>query len=191
MTGWSCQDIMVLRGPDAATVLGAKMIDHDRSSLQPTDVNQVAMSVPVMPVVGPIRFGSPFLSLDSSRRYSIGWRRWSDKKGGPGFMVVRLGSLGSVRILERFPLTDEGWARAAQALARLDGLVTEQVCAELQRRDPTDMAVDERARLCAASLGYMSDTIFLSGYSDQERLADSAHYGVMVRCGYQGSGRIS
>ena len=76
--------------------------------------------VPAMPLVESYQLwpGSPvLLADDGGARYGIGWRRWPDKKGGPGFVVARLGALGPVKMLERFPLTEDGWARAWRALA--------------------------------------------------------------------------
>ena len=76
--------------------------------------------VPAMPLVESYQLwpGSPvLLADDGGARYGIGWRRWPDKKGGPGFVVARLGALGPVKMLERFPLTEDGWARAWRVLA--------------------------------------------------------------------------
>lgn len=43
---------------------------------------------------------------------TIGWQRWQQKKGGPGFVVLRRNALGTLKIAERYPLTREGWAQA-------------------------------------------------------------------------------
>ncbi len=55
-----------------------------------------------------------------SGRYSIGWQNWPEKKGGPGYVIIRRGALGVLKAANRYPLTDEGWAQAWQKLTELD-----------------------------------------------------------------------
>src|SRR5712691_10504644 len=122
---------------------------------EPGAAELIGAPVPAMPRIGTneIWFDSPFLVVDSGQRYSIGWQRWSERKGGPGFVVVRLTSLGSVKMLERFPLTDDGWGRAWQALIKLDAPAAETVRVKLRERESKDRAVLEREQLDADSLG--------------------------------------
>ena len=62
--------------------------------------------------------GSPRLLRSSGVQHSIGWQ--DHRTAGPGFVVVRLPSLGPVKIVSRSPLTPDGWASAWHALADLD-----------------------------------------------------------------------
>ena len=74
--------------------------------------------VPQMPVPQPVELysGPPALVVPYGHRHSIGWQ--DNKKTGPTFVVIRFGRLlDTIKILERFPLTEDGWARAWRALA--------------------------------------------------------------------------
>jgi len=68
--------------------------------------------------------GGPFVlemnSVDASWKHSIGWMERSERRGGPCYVVVKATFTGSLRVIERFPLTDAGWSRAWKALVRLD-----------------------------------------------------------------------
>src|SRR5229473_3015787 len=85
------------------------MVSPDSSGEDLYMVPAPASSVPEMPRVGSqeIWHDSPFLLLKGVRGYSIGWQRWPDKKGGPGFVVARVGRPGSAKLVERFPFTEE------------------------------------------------------------------------------------
>jgi hypothetical protein len=71
------------------------------------------LSVPEAPDPLPeeIWSGTPNVVLDGER-YAIGWQHFPDGKGGPAYVTARRGILGGRRILERYPLTADGWARA-------------------------------------------------------------------------------
>jgi hypothetical protein len=64
------------------------------------------VDVPPMPFVGPgaLWRGSPNLLV--RLRHTLGWQ---DTKDGPCFVVVRVGAMTD-KVLDRFPLTEEGWA---------------------------------------------------------------------------------
>ena len=74
-----------------------------------------------MPTVqsGELYRGSAF-TLVEGRRYGLGWQDWPEEKGGPGFVTVKRGLLGFLKIVKRYPLTKEGWAQAWRAFAKLD-----------------------------------------------------------------------
>ena len=62
---------------------------------------------------------TPRLLVNYGVRHSLRWQ--DDRKAGPSFVVARIGSSGSrVKVAERFPLTEPGWANAWQALVRCD-----------------------------------------------------------------------
>ncbi|MBO0836308.1 MAG: hypothetical protein J2P28_12505 [Actinobacteria bacterium] len=69
--------------------------------------------------------GTPNVVLDGEQ-HAIGWQRFPPDKGGPAYVTVRRGILGGRRVLERYPLTDDGWARAWAEFARLDPDVAEK-----------------------------------------------------------------
>jgi len=88
---------------------------------------------PQMPVPPPDtlrRGGSPYVMLESGHRCAIGWQ--DTKNDGPCFLVVRLTVMDSIKILDRFPLTQDGWAQAWAALVKLDAGAA-QVVAEKVR----------------------------------------------------------
>src|SRR5215468_1908127 len=79
-------------------------------------------SIPAMPTIprdelSPYRH-TPYLLLYSGRRHSIGWQ--DNRKAGPSFVVARLGRLERIKVTERFPLTEQGWAEAWQVLSGRD-----------------------------------------------------------------------
>lgn len=91
-------------------------VDETHLMVMPTDP-----SIPKAPHPIPeeIWSGTPNVVLDG-RRYAIGWQRFPAGKGGPAYVTVRRGFLGGHRVLERYPLTDDGWSVAWRAFARLD-----------------------------------------------------------------------
>src|SRR5258708_35134881 len=70
-------------------------------------------NIPPAPDVLPeeIWFDAPKVLIDADR-YTIGWQRWPENDGGPSYVTVRRNALGSLKIVDRYPMTDEGWARA-------------------------------------------------------------------------------
>lgn len=98
------------------------MASHDgpldeasRASAEPATLTPAMPSVPDQDLYS----GPPYLLADDAGiRHSIGWQ--DDRRAGPGFVVARKRSTGRAKIIERFPLTEEGWASAWQALADVD-----------------------------------------------------------------------
>jgi hypothetical protein len=91
-----------------------------------------APEMPVPPAHTMWRGGSPYLitNIDSGHRYSLGWH--DTRKDGPCFLVARLGVVG-IKVLDRFPLTTDGWARAWAALVKLDPSAAKAAGEKLQR----------------------------------------------------------
>ena len=119
--------------------------DRDLATTSPPSRQDLA-TVPERPQIEPgeMYTGGPFVlemhPVEASWKHSIGWMQRSERRGGPCFVIVRSTFTGSIRIVERFPLTDAGWSRAWKALVRLD-------------RDGAAMALDvltARARLAAS-----------------------------------------
>jgi hypothetical protein len=91
------------------------------------------MEPPEMPVPPPStlwRGGSPHIAVVTGQRYVLGWH--DTRKDGPCFVVARLTALDSIKVLDRFPLTDDGWARTWAALVKLDAGAAQEVAAKVQ-----------------------------------------------------------
>ena len=76
------------------------------------------MAVPAMPARPPwgiLRQPHPIVDAG---RYTLGWQ--DVRKIGHSFVVLRLGFMDSIKVLDHFPLTEEGWADAWAALVTLD-----------------------------------------------------------------------
>ena len=133
---------------------------------------------PPAPVVtsDEIWFDSPFTLFDDDGRYTIGWQRWTEKRGGPSFVTLRRNAFGTLKIVQRYPLTDEGWADAWRALIKLDPDSAEKVSTVLDRRAAAERAVLELSRLDANSLCCLPEVIFLGGYAAEADLAVGTCY---------------
>lgn len=97
------------------------------------EVIGVLAKVPAMPALRPLR-ALRMLPV-TGQRYNIGWQ--DSKKAGPCFLVVRTSVFGE-KILDRFPLTKDGWSQAWAALVKLDAdsaLAVAQVLQERRRQE--------------------------------------------------------
>jgi hypothetical protein len=83
--------------------------------------------VPEMPFIRSVEqyTGLHWLLVEGQPR-TIGWRWRPDSKGGPYFAVIRRSAMGGQKVVEEFPLTLEGWARAWDALVSLDSAAAEK-----------------------------------------------------------------
>jgi len=92
------------------------------------------LSVPEAPSPVPedMWSGTPNVVLDGER-YAVGWQRFPDAKGGPAYVTARRSALGGRRVIGRYPLTADGWARAWAEFARLDPGAAEKTRAALAR----------------------------------------------------------
>jgi hypothetical protein len=79
--------------------------------------------------------GSPNLIV--RLRYTLGWQ--DTKNDGPCFVLVRVGSMTD-KILDRFPLTEEGWAQAWAALVALDSVAARTVAETVRKWHTSDPA---------------------------------------------------
>lgn len=114
----------------------------DRAAGEP-EAGRALSADPAMPAVRADtlwRGGTPYLLTDSGR-HSLGWQ--DSKKDGPVFVLVRISIMDTRKVLDRFPLTEDGWARAWAALVKLDPAAARAVAAELQAR-LAKVAEDER-----------------------------------------------
>jgi hypothetical protein len=127
-------------------------------------------ATPQTPVVrsSELRFDYPFVLVGG--RYGIGWQR-PEEQGGVDFVVLRRNALGTFKIIDRYALTDEGWAEAWRSLARLDPATAERALAALAQRAEADL-------LNARSLACLSEVIFLGGYVPGAELVAGKPYDV-------------
>jgi Short C-terminal domain len=102
---------------------------------------------PLMPVISrDTLWRSPNLVYVPGQRHTIGWQ--DARKEGHCFVVARISVMGSEKIVERFPLTEDGWVQAWAALVRLDPGAAEGVAGELERRQAAyaDQAAEAERR---------------------------------------------
>lgn len=120
-------------------------------------------SIPVMPSVPsePIFTGRPYLLLERDLRHSLGWRH--DRKAGPSFVVARLSRLGTVKVAERFPLTEQGWASAWRTLSGLDTSAAAAIAAQLVKQDAGRRVVERLTALDGDSLCSLGRVTFNGG----------------------------
>jgi len=123
----------------------------------------VLPSIPAMPSVprDNVYRGRPRLLLESGLRHSLGWQ--DDRKAGPSFVVAWLRPLGSVKVTERFPLTEQGWASAWQALSGLDASAAAAIAARLAEREAGRRAAAALTALDAESLRCLRRVTFNGG----------------------------
>src|SRR5258706_2630346 len=60
------------------------------------------------------------LADNGSLQHGIGWQRRPDSEGGACFLVTKWSVMGGSKVLERFPLTETGWADAWSRPVELD-----------------------------------------------------------------------
>ena len=128
-------------------------------------VQEVATVRPGAPGMPPVSHdtlwrSSPHLIPASGQRHGIGWQ---DTKDGPCFVVARIRTVGA-KVLDWFPLTEDGWVQAWAALAELDTVaaqatakvVQEMLAAEARRR----AGIDLQAQAYQAFASSVGATVF-------------------------------
>jgi uncharacterized protein YbjQ (UPF0145 family) len=100
--------------------------------------------VPAMPVIREHErlLGVPHPLTHGTPRV-IGWQFDPPASGGPHFVIIAGSVMGGLRVLERFPLTEEGWRDAWQSLSR-DPRAARDAAAALADRAGADAAADTR-----------------------------------------------
>lgn len=91
----------------------------------PPSASDAGLAPPDMPDVDMGKLGrTPTLFVDSTRlQHTLGWQR-SAGGDGPCVTVCRLNGM-SVKVIERFPLTEAGWALAWTSLVNRDAVSAE------------------------------------------------------------------
>jgi hypothetical protein len=122
-----------------------------------------------MPNVPPgslYRGGRPYLLLDSGPRHSLGWQ--DDRRAGPSFVVVRLTRLDAAKVRQRFPLTEQGWAAAWQALSGVDAGAAAAVAEKVAQLEAGGRAVAALGALEAESLRCLRSVTFNGGAGEAQ-----------------------
>jgi len=100
---------------------------------------------PAMPSIAPDElWRRPKALLPVGFNYSLGWQ--GGRRTGPSFVLMRLGAW-SDKVVQCFPLTEEGWRQAWAALVSLDADAAKAVAHALERQatsDASDKAENER-----------------------------------------------
>ena len=131
---------------------------------------------PPMPVprAGERTQNAPFMLTDGGR-YTIGWRFWPAQSGGPSFVTLHRNALGSLRVVERYPLTEEGWAAAWRALLSLEPATARRVLRALAERAGADNS-QVRKELDGQSLASLPEAVLLLGYVQGTNLPTGESY---------------
>jgi hypothetical protein len=142
--------------------------------------------IPVMPVILPSEQvpAIPYPLLDGLNPV-VGWQFWPPTKGGPVFVVLRRTGLGSLKVVESFPLTDDGWASAWRSLVAQDPGAAAQVRAALKAREADAARLrtpvgdsDEMFELDARSLVSLREVAYLGGYVPESAIRAGKRYDV-------------
>lgn len=94
--------------------------------------------VPAMPLIRDHerRMGAPY-PLTHGTPHVIGWEFNPPASGGPRFVIIAWGVMGGLRVLEHYPLTEEGWRDAWHSLCR-DPRAAENATIRLAERAAED-----------------------------------------------------
>jgi hypothetical protein len=140
-------------------------------------VPRASSSVPPRPVITVSEWGDFPHLLVYGRHLSIGWQNRPEKRGGQRYLVGRASKItGGTKVLERFPFTEEGWAKAWRFLVGRDKALAEQISKELTARAAAERARAELAQLDEAALVNLKAVIFLGGYAPETVLAAGQPY---------------
>jgi hypothetical protein len=113
----------------------------------------------------------------------IGWQWKRASKGGPAFVLINRGALGSLKVTERFPLTPEGWASAWRSYVKENPDAADKCRARLKEREREQRELDQRSRptsemavLDSRSLACLRQVGLLGGYAPDSAIAIGERY---------------
>jgi hypothetical protein len=102
---------------------------------------------------------------------TIGWQLQQQAKGGASFVILRRTGLGSLKVSESFPLTEDGWALAWQSLVTQNPAAAPYVLARLQAREADTaklrgpvLDASELLELNARFMTNLRELVYLGGY---------------------------
>jgi hypothetical protein len=136
--------------------------------------------------------------VDGLRR-TLGWQWQPPQKGLPGFVLIGRSALGGYKVLERWPLSEDGWQRAWAALSSADPDSAQQMASVLAERAGR-ARLTEQSRPAASpaeaaafrelntlSLGILDEVALLGGYGPPSALMVGQRYDVR----FLDSGRVA
>lgn len=145
-----------------------------------------AAEIPVMPVILPSEqvAAVPYPLLEGLSP-TVGWQFRPSAKGGPAFVILRRTGLGSLKVVESFPLTEDGWASAWQSLVAQNPAAAAQVLATLTARDADAARLRtpvedsrEMFELDTGALVSLRDVAYLGGYVPESAIRPGERYDV-------------
>jgi Short C-terminal domain len=127
------------------------------------------IGVPAMPLVSP---GAAFLGTPYPLLYglnpTLGWQSRPPADGGPAFVIIRRIPMRPLKVIESFPLTEDGWAAAWQSLVRQNpAATTARVLTQLGARE-----------LDARTETILREVAFLGGYVPGSAIRPGERYDV-------------
>jgi hypothetical protein len=98
---------------------------------------------PDMPVIDPATLTKyPKLLADvGNMRYGVAWQRWTGFQDGACFALTKLSDFSGIKVVERFPLTEQGWAETWAALVARDRGSAQVILRVLAERAALSQAV--------------------------------------------------
>lgn len=113
----------------------------------------------------------PHILAPAGGKHFIGWQPLGARDGGAAFVVVRYTVLDQPKVTQRFPLTEDGWHQAWQALTAADAAAADKARAMLAEQAAQARADAALADLEAATIGYVPGLVFLGGHAPEMELA--------------------
>jgi len=140
--------------------------------------------VPAVPVIRPSEQSTNPYPVLEGLSPSIGWQFRPDRRGGPVFVLLGRGAVG-LKVLERFPLSEAGWANAWQALVKQSPQAAEKIRVRLTEREREQRELDQRfagspelVELDSHSLGCLRQVALLGGYAPDASIVIGEFYDV-------------
>ncbi|MGH3187225.1 MAG: SHOCT domain-containing protein [Streptosporangiaceae bacterium] len=142
--------------------------------------------IPARPVILPSEQvpAVPYPLLDGLSQV-LGWQFRPPAKGGPAFVMLRRTGLGSLKVIEYFPLNDDGWVDAWRSLVAQSPGAAAQVVAALKAREADAARLRtpvedsrEMFELDARSLVSLREVAYLGGYVPESPIRAGERYDV-------------
>jgi len=127
-------------------------------------------------VAAETEMGTWVVLLNYNKHPSIGWQYRPAAKGGPCFLVGKETISGGLKVIERFPHTEEGWAKAWRFLVRLDNANEDRLRAKLAARAAADSLRVAVQELDSRTQVLVKSVVLLGGYLADEDLPTGQSY---------------
>jgi hypothetical protein len=103
-------------------------------------------------------------------------------------MIMRRSALGSLKVIETFPLTEDGWTSAWQAFLRQNPAAVHKVLASLRAREADAARLGSpgprksaRATDTAGRIEYSAPATSVSSFKELTKLAEMLEKGLLSR----------